>query len=236
MGRIFKIQKILKKNTIMRINYIDLQNILGIKFKNLNNLKKSLTHKSYNSLKNYEKLEFLGDRVLGLIISKRLLELYPNENEGSLDKKLASLVNKNVCYEIGKNLNLDKFILLGNQKKNVNLVQNKIISDCIEALIGAIYIDRGFETTEKFILKNWRIYLNLSVETKIDSKTRLQEYSLKKFKSLPLYKLFSNTGPKHNPIFKVGVKLIDSKFIFGTGKSKKIAEQNAASNLLRRIK
>ena len=130
---------------------------------------------------------------------------------------------------------MDKFILLGNQKKNVNLVQNKIISDCIEALIGAIYIDRGFETTEKFILKNWRIYLNLSVETKIDPKTRLQEYSLKKFKSLPIYKLFSNTGPKHNPIFKVGVKLIDSKFIFGTGKSKKIAEQNAASNLLRRI-
>ena len=220
----------------MKINYKDLQNVLDVKFNNLNNLKKSLTHKSFNSLKNYEKFEFLGDRVLGLIISKRLLELYPNEKEGSLDKKLASLVNKNVCHEIGSKLNLHKYILLGNQKRNISLVNNKIISDCVEALIGAIYIDKDFETAEKFILKNWNYYLNLSVETKVDPKTRLQEYSLKKFKCLPIYKLVSNTGPKHNPMFKVGVKLIGSKYIEGIGSSKKIAQQNAASKFLRTLK
>ena len=138
----------------MKIDYIDLQNVIDVKFNNLNNLKKSLTHKSFNSLKNYEKFEFLGDRVLGLIISKRLLELYPNEKEGSLDKKLASLVNKNVCHEIGSKLNLHKYILLGNQKRNISLVHNKIISDCVEALIGAIYIDKDFETAEKFVCRN----------------------------------------------------------------------------------
>ena len=90
----------------------ELQKKIKIKFKTVSNLKKAITHKSYDSINNYEKLEFLGDRVLGLVISKKLLEIYPNDNEGTLDKKLASLVNKNRCQDIGKNLNLDKYIIL----------------------------------------------------------------------------------------------------------------------------
>ena len=88
----------------------ELQKKIKIKFKNTSNLKKAITHKSYDSVNNYEKLEFLGDRILGLVISKKLLDIYPNDKEGSLDKKLASLVNKNRCQEIGKTLNLDKYI------------------------------------------------------------------------------------------------------------------------------
>ena len=104
----------------MKKNFKQFQGKLKINFNNTNLLVKALTHKSYNSDENYEKLEFLGDRVLGLILSKKLLELYPKEKEGTLDKKLASLVNKNKCYEVGKKLNLEKFILYGNLKKKIS--------------------------------------------------------------------------------------------------------------------
>ena len=206
-------------------------------FKNKEFLINSLTHKSFNSEKNYEKLEFLGDRVLGIIISRKLIELYPNEKVGLLDKKFASSVNKTKCYEVGKSIELDNYILTGNteKKKKVN-IEKKIISDCCESLIGAIYIDKGFDVSSKFILKYWKNYLNLSDITVIDSKTRLQEYSLKKFKALPIYKLISNTGPRHKPNFKISVKIKDSKTVIADGSSKKNAEQAAAMKLLETIK
>ena len=103
-----------------------IQNLININFKDEDLLKRAFTHKSYNSKINYEKLEFLGDRVLGLIISKKLLEIYPDEKEGILDKKLASLVNRNKCYEIGKNLNLNNFILSANKKKKFQHSAKKI--------------------------------------------------------------------------------------------------------------
>ena len=213
----------------------NLQKKISIKFKNLNNLKKSITHKSYDPLNNYEKLEFLGDRILGFVISKKLIELYPNEKEGVLDKKLASLVNKNQCLEVAKIIGLEKFILVGNKSAKTK-VENKIIADSIEALIGAIYYDKGFEVSENFILNMWKNFINLSEETIIDSKTKLQEYSLKKFKSLPIYKLVSSSGPKHKPKFTISVRLKDTKSYEGSGDSKKKAEQNAAKKLLDNIK
>ena len=181
---------------------------------------------------NYEKLEFLGDRVLGLTISKKLYDLYPNEKEGILDKKLASLVNKNICFLVGKNLKLDDFIYVGKQNSNNSSIQNKIISDSCEALIGAVYLDKGFDYTEKFILKIWKSFISTSNVLEIDSKTKLQEYSLKKYKSLPIYKLISNTGPRHKPKFKVAVKLKNFDYIEATGNSKKDAEQSAAKAFL----
>ena len=213
----------------------NLQKKISIKFKNLNYLKKSITHKSYDPLNNYEKLEFLGDRILGFVISKKLIELYPNEKEGVLDKKLASLVNKNQCLEVAKIIGLEKFILVGNKSAKTK-VENKIIADSIEALIGAIYYDKGFEISEKFILNIWKNFIKLSEETIIDSKTKLQEYSLKKFKSLPIYKLVSSSGPKHKPKFTISVRLKDTKLYEGSGDSKKKAEQNAAKKLLDNIK
>ena len=212
----------------------ELQKKIKIKFKTVSNLKKAITHKSYDSINNYEKLEFLGDRVLGLIISKKLLETYPHDKEGALDKKLASLVNKNRCQEIGKTLNLNKYIFIGN-KKNNSKIESKILSDCVEALIGAIYYEKGFNVTEKFILNAWKNLIKESKVTFVDAKTKLQEYSLKKFKILPVYKLISITGLRHKPEFKIAVRLKNSKFIEGFGNSKKEAEQNAANLYLKNL-
>ncbi len=217
---------------MMKKNINKLELSLGYKINNVELYNKSITHKSADKTNNYEKLEFLGDRVLGLCISKKLLEIFPNEKEGILDKKLASLVNKNKCYEIGKQLKLDKFLKIGNLRQKKHVIEKKIISDSCEALIGAIYLDKGFDFVEKFILKNWEKHINDKNIIIVDPKTKLQEYSLKKFKILPIYKFISNSGPKHKPNFKVAVKLKDTIFIEAEGASKKLAQQAAAKKLL----
>ena len=220
----------------MKINYHKLEKKIKVFFKDKNLLIKSLTHKSYSKEVNYEKLEFLGDRVLGLVIAKKLLEIYPDEKEGVLDKKYASLVNKKTCLQIAKKINLDKYILTLDVKKKNNILENKVLSDCCEALIGSIYLDKGFNSVERFILELWSDNIKDSIITQVDAKTKLQELSLKKFKKLPVYKLISNTGPRHKPLFKVGVKLINTKFFLAEGNSKKDAEQNAAILCLESIK
>ncbi len=210
-----------------------LEQNLGFKINNFALYKKAITHKSADKINNYEKLEFLGDRVLGLCISKKLLEIFPDEKEGILDKKLASLVNKNKCYEIGKQLKLDGIVKIGNLRLKKQIVEKKIISDTCEALIGAIYLDKGFEQVEKFILKIWDKHIYDKNIIIVDAKTKLQEHSLKKFKILPIYKFISNTGPKHKPNFKIAVKLKDTQFVEAEGSSKKLAEQAAANKLLK---
>ena len=217
----------------MKIEYLNLEKKINFKFKDRKLLIKSITHKSYDKFNNNEKIEFLGDRVLGLVISKKLLEIYPDEKEGILDKKFASLVNKKTCLQIAKKLNLEKYILTFNPKNKVIKIEDKIIADSCEALIGAIYLDKGISEAEKFILKFWNDHLEASVITFVDPKTLLQEYSLKKFKKLPIYKLLENSGPRHKPIFKVGVRLNNTKFINAKGSSKKDAEQKAASLFLK---
>ena len=212
-----------------------LETNLGFKISNFDMYIKAITHKSADKENNYEKLEFLGDRVLGLCISKKLLEIFPNEKEGILDKKLASLVNKNKCYEVGKQLKLDKSIKIGNLTLKKQVIEKKIISDSCEALIGAIYLDKGFEFAEKFILKNWNKHINDKNINIVDAKTKLQEYSLKKFKILPIYKFISDSGPKHKPNFKVAVKLKDTSYVEAEGASKKQAQQAAAAKLLNAI-
>jgi ribonuclease-3 len=212
----------------MKIDYFNLEKKINCKFKDKKLLIKSLTHKSYDKINNNEKIEFLGDRVLGLIIAKKLLEIYPEEKEGILDKKFASLVNKKTCLQIANDMSLEKYILTFNPKNRKIKVEDKVIADCCEALIGAIYLDKGFIAAENFILTFWSKNIKASVITQIDPKTKLQEYSLKKYKKLPTYKIISNTGPRHKPLFKVAVKLPDTKFYIGQGSSKKDAEQNAA--------
>jgi len=212
-----------------------LEQNLGFKINKIDLYIEAITHKSANKNKNYEKLEFLGDRVLGLCISKRLLEVFPDQKEGILDKKLASLVNKNKCYEVGKELQLDSLIKIGNLRLKKNIIEKKIISDSCEALIGAIYLDKGYEFVEKFILKNWYKHIYDKNIIIVDAKTKLQEYSLKKFKILPIYKFISDTGPKHKPNFKVAVKLKDTEFVEAEGLSKKLAQQAAATQLLKII-
>mgnify|MGYP001349268302 CR=1 FL=1 len=216
----------------MKINISKLQKDLKIKFKNKSLLIKALTHKSADQNNNNEKLEFLGDRVIGLVLSKKLFDLYPNENEGVLDKKFANLVNRKICCEIGWSIGIHKYIAIGNNKKKVDKSDEKIISDCCEALIAAIYIDQGFIYVRDFILKIWNKNIKNSKTTILDSKTKLQEHSLKLFKKLPLYRLVSSEGPRHNPVYKISVSITGSKPFIGIGNSKQQAEQDGAKKLL----
>ena len=212
--------------------FIELQSSIKIKFNNIELLKDSMIHKSFSNVKNNEKLEFLGDRVLGLVLAQKLLKIYPDEKEGIIDKKFSNLVNKRTCAQVAKIIDLKKYIVLGASYKGQNRSDDKILSDGLEALIGAIFIDRGLEVSEKFILKYWNDYIDKSIKTIIDSKTILQEHSLKKFKELPKYKIYKQTGPQHNPIFKVDVKINNSKSFTANGNSKKSAQQKAAKKLL----
>jgi len=213
-----------------------LEQKINIKFKDQELLKKSLIHKSFNSNNNNEKLEFLGDRVLGLILAKTLLKIYPNEKEGVIDKKFANLVNKKTCLMVAKKIELKKYITTGNSYKGLSRSDDKIISDGLEALLAAIYLDQGIVIVEKFILNFWGEFLDKSLITKIDAKTQLQEYSLKKNKTLPVYKINKQSGPQHSPVFKVEVQIKGSKKYLASGNSKKDAQQNAAQKLLSDLK
>ena len=213
--------------------FLDLQKKIKIKFNKVSLLKQSLIHKSYDSKNNNEKLEFLGDRVLGLVLSKTLLKIYSNEREGVIDKKFANLVNKKTCAEISEKIGLKKFIILGESYRYEKKSNEKITSDALEALIGAIFLDKNLQEAEKFIINFWRDHINKSDFTEIDSKTKLQEYSLKKFKILPKYTFFKKTGPQHKPVFKTEVEIPESKKVFGSGSSKKNAQQNAAAKLIK---
>tara|TARA_B100000579_G_scaffold60016_1_gene43415 strand:+ start:1680 stop:2348 length:669 start_codon:yes stop_codon:yes gene_type:complete len=218
--------------------YKDLNKFLkkiNVKVKDVKLIEHAFTHKSADKDFNNEKLEFLGDRVLGLTISSKLYELYPNVAEGILDKRFAKLVNKNTCANVAWSAGIKDYILLGDRKKKITIQDEKILSDSCEALLGAIYLDKGFSYASKVIINLWAEELKKSSQTILDSKTKLQEYSLKKFKKLPIYKLVNAKGPKHNPIFKVSVSINNSKTFFGLGNSKKNAEQNAALNLLKFI-
>ena len=205
---------------------------LKIKFKNKSLIIEALTHKSANQKINNEKLEFLGDRVLGLILSKKLFDLYPKLTEGVLDKKFASLVNRKTCCDIAWSIGIQNYIVIGNKKKKIIKADEKILSDCCEAIIGAIYIDRGIDIVRNYILKIWKKKIEASNVTILDPKTKLQEYSLKAYKKLPLYRLVSSSGPRHNPIYKIAVSIIGSKHFIGVGNSKQQAELDGAAKLL----
>ena len=214
---------------------VNLEEKINYFFNNKKLIKRSLVHKSEHKIENNEKLEFLGDRVLGLVVSKKLYELYPNETEGDLDKRFAFLVNKSTCLKIANYLKLKNYLILGNAySKNVK-IEDKILSDSCEALLGAIFLDSNIDTVEKIILHLWKNEIKKTFKTLVDSKTKLQEYSLKISKKLPIYKLLKSTGPRHNPIYKVSVTIENLKQFTGNGTSIKIAQQNAAKKLLKDI-
>ena len=150
-------------------NLLKYKSFLKINFKDKSLIESALTHKSANKKINNEKLEFLGDRVIGLVISKKLFDLYPNESEGVLDKRFATLVKKKTCSDVAWNLGLQNLIITGNQKKEINRNDEKILSDSCEAVIGAIFIDRGFDYVKKFILNAWKKNLDKSDVTILDS-------------------------------------------------------------------
>jgi len=214
-------------------NIIKFERNLKIKFKDKTLIRAALTHKSASQKNNNEKLEFLGDRVIGLVLSKKLLDLYPNVTEGVLDKRFAILVNRKTCCDVALSIGIQNYIITGDKKKKITKTDEKILSDCCEAIIGAIYIDRGFEFVKNYILTIWKKKIDKSDVTILDAKTKLQEYSLKTYKKLPFYRIISSSGPRHNPNYKISVSIIGSKQFIGAGNSKQQAELDAAAKLIK---
>ena len=212
----------------------DLENTISFKFKDQSILKRSLTHKSFDKNDNNESVEFLGDRVLGLVISEKLISDFPNDSEGLLDKRYSKLVNKETCYKISQSLNLGDFILLGSTEINSKGNEKKsILADACESLIGAIYLDSGYEESRKFIFKFWNKEFESLDNNLVDPKSFLQEWTLKRYKELPKYKLFDQSGPDHDPLFSVELSFKEYKKTIKEGKSIKDAEMKAAESFIR---
>jgi len=221
---------------IIKKHLENFQNNIQFSFKNKDNLLKALIHPSFmkdkelfelNLINEFERLEFLGDRVLGIVISFLIFDKYKNFNEGSLTKKLSYLVQKDFLYKIAIEIKIDKILQYSHKKNNVKM-NASILSDSVESLIGSIYIDSGYNAAFKFIKRIWGPYLGLEASNEQDAKTKIQEISQQKYKTLPEYKLIKKEGPSHSPIFTVSLKVLKLKLIKAIGQSKKEAEKNAA--------
>jgi len=206
---------------------------LGYEFKDESLLKTSLTHPSFSKKNNYERLEFLGDRVLGLIISEEIFHSYPDDSEGNLAKKISFLVCKNTLIKIADELRLEKhFIISKNIKENSF---DSIKANSLEALIAAIYLDSNFSNTYKVVKKLWNNCIQKINLDYHDPKSKLQEWSLKTNNILPVYEVKKKEGPDHNPIFTVNLKLNGKIRSIGVGKNKQDAEVMAAEKALKEI-
>jgi ribonuclease-3 len=200
-------------------------------------LKKALTHPSVpqkTKLENYERCEFLGDRVLGLVIASYLYHQYPHNKEGDLSKRFTNLVRKEALVKVAHSLNLGDFIYMSESELAADGGKNEsILADSCEALIGAIYLDGGFESAYRFVLEQWNPLLEeQSVEISVDAKTQLQEFLQKHKKPLPQYSVIAVTGPDHAPYFKVSLVVKDERPVYGEGSSRRQAEQQAAAEML----
>ncbi len=204
-------------------------------------LAKALTHKSYaNEMKltseHNEKFEFLGDAVLDLVVGELLFEKFPSDSEGGLSKKRASIVNEEVLSEIAKKLQIHELLLLGKGEALTGGAQKpRLLASAFEAIIGALFLDQGFEKTREFIRQHFVDVLGQLTELDYekDYKTRLQELVQKSNKETPTYVLISEEGPPHERMFKACVKVSQQVLAEGIGKSKKMAEQAAAHEAMK---
>lgn len=210
-----------------------LENFLGYTFKNKALLDQALTHSSLTTdvSKNYERLEFLGDRVLGVAMAHLLYKTFPNEPEGSLSPRHVRLVRKETVAEVAKRLQLNKYIKVENAslKTNVN-----VLCDVAEAVIGAICLDGGFETAIDFVDRFWQDLIIQSDRPPKDNKSALQEKTQQFLGKLPVYEVLSKDGSEHEPCFHIQVS-VDNFSAMGQGQNKKTAEQNAATELLKKL-
>lgn len=211
-----------------------LQQILKYRFSNAALLCKALTHGSVNSdvLANYERLEFLGDRVLGEAVAHLLYNIFPKEPEGNLSQRFVRLVRKETVADVALSLKLNEFMKVANDelRNNVN-----VLCDVCEAVIGAIYIDGGSSAAIDFVNNHWRELIDKNVAPPKDAKSRLQEVAHVKGFGAPQYKVVGREGNEHEPIFEVEVSLGVGKSVTAKGKNKKMAEMAAAEAMLEKI-
>ncbi|MBR1600930.1 MAG: ribonuclease III [Alphaproteobacteria bacterium] len=210
-----------------------LQEILQYHFKNTKLLQQALTHSSVtgNEHRNYERLEFLGDRVLGMTMAHLLYNRFPNDREGALAQRHVKLVCAEAVADVVKKLHIDEYIIA---KDKETTQRTNVLGDIGEAIIGAIYIDSDIEQAISFVERNWEYMINDADSCK-DFKTRLQEYFHAQKLPLPVYETIAKDGSEHEPIFTIKVALNSEIFAYGKGKNKKMAEQRAAEELLKII-
>ncbi|MGA2613872.1 MAG: ribonuclease III [Spirochaetia bacterium] len=208
----------------------------GIRFRELEFLNQAFTHRSFanelgESTENNERLEFLGDSVLGLAVSEYLYESLPDQPEGELARIKSFVVSEASLSEIARKLRVDNYILIGRgEEYSGGRSKKAILADCLEAIIGAYYLDSGFQPSRLFVHQMLIPEINKVLENKHakDYKTMLQEYVQKRMKTYPRYKVVQKTGPDHDRTFWIEVHIGDRSFGAGKGKNKKEAEQEAA--------
>jgi len=217
---------------------------IGLKFKDKNLLKNAFIHRSYlnehleENLPNNERLEFLGDSVLGFIISNYLYTNYPTSPEGDLTNYRASIVNARVLSAVAHDLGLGSFLLLSRgEEATGGRARQYILANTYEALLGSIYLDGGLEVASKFVHKTLVPQLTEIIEKKLyrDYKSQLQEIAQAKFNVTPAYKIISQKGPDHSKIFETGVILNEKIVAKGSGASKQASEQEAAKFALEKF-
>jgi ribonuclease III len=225
----------------INLDFSKFEEIAGIIFKDKNLLREAFTHRSYlNENRNFEyshneRLEFLGDAVLELVVTEYLYEKYPDNNEGDLTAYRASLVNAVILSEVAQKISVNDFLLLSKgESKDTGKARQYILANAMESIIGAIYLDQGYEAAKYFIAKNLFYLIEKIVEEKtwIDAKSKFQEKAQEKEGLTPMYKSIKEEGPDHNKEFTIGVYLDETLIAQGSGKSKQEAEQEAAKKAL----
>ena len=216
-------------------DYSELVKKLGLKkFKDVSILEEALTHRSH-SRKHNERLEFLGDAVLELVITEKLYHDFPDRQEGELTSFRSAIVKTESLAEESVRLGLGEFILMSKgEDATGGRLRQYILADIFESVIGAIYLDQGFDACKKFIAENLYYKMKNIVEKRldIDAKSRLQELVQEKFKETPFYKVVKEEGPDHDKVFSVVAVIGEKEYGVGTGKSKQIAEQDSAEKSL----
>ncbi|MBB3978706.1 ribonuclease-3 [Rhizobium azooxidifex] len=214
-----------------------LEAAIGYAFTNKERLDRAITHASARPAKgsNYERLEFLGDRVLGLCVAEMLFQTFREASEGELSVRLNHLVSAETCAQVSDDLGLHQFIRTGaDVKKLTAKPMMNVRADVVEALIAAIYLDGGLEAARGFILRNWQDRARSEHGGRRDAKTELQEWAHARFSTTPVYRIDERTGPDHDPRFTVTVEIAGVAPATGSERSKRAAEQAAATKVLER--
>ena len=215
--------------------------LVNHKFSDRSLLKEALTHPSAtrrgkNAARNNQRLEFLGDRVLGLVIAHLLIARFPNEDEGPLSRRHAGLVRRETLAQIAGEIELGHMLTFAPSEEAAKGNSNpSILADALEALIGALYLDAGLSVPERFIHDRWKTHIITMERPPRDAKTALQEWAQARGFGLPAYNLTKTEGPAHAPSFEVQVVLADFKPMTASASSKRQAEQAAAEALLEQL-
>jgi len=223
------------------MNLEEFSHKIGHPFSNTKLLKEALTHPSFSkynrSEPNYQRLEFLGDKVLSLVISEYLMAKYENENEGDLSKRHAALVSGETLSEIALEVGIEKVLRLSSGEENLGGKTNKRnLENALEALVGAIYLDSDYEEAKKFIFRFWKSFLEKNLTPPKDPVSQLQEFVQLNSKSLPQYEFTKVGGSEHSPTFEAKLTILHLNLtIEAEGKSKKEAQRSAAVMALHKI-